>query len=182
MSGYLRPLVVTGPQAIRAATQLAKIQDRRDQWPYPWSFPPPSASRVTIGLGTEGTLAAPAPATQAQVLEYTVRSGFMFWLVSIVQVYLGTGFTPGSGDIIWSLDRNTPLGGGTLQGSPIQGFQAVDVPLGSLVLPWTLDMPEVFQPYDVIRSKVLTTSAIPAGAPNYFKSVFRGWLAPATEV
>lgn len=185
MSAGSLPYVVTGPQAVKTITKLGRMQDRRDQWPYPWLFPPPSAKRVTIGLGAEGTLAAPAPATQATVLSYEVPGGQQFLLTSIVQIYLGpdgkgTGFVPGSGSILWTLDRNSPLGLVVPQGSVIQDFAAVDVALGSLVYPWTLDMPELFSPWDAIRSKVIVTAAIPTGAPNYFKSIFRGWLYPAT--
>ena len=40
-------------------------------------------------------------------------------------------------------------------------------------------MPEIFTAGDVVRSKVTTTANIAAGIPNYFTSMFLGWLVPA---
>src|ERR1035437_4756709 len=112
------PRIVTGPEAVKAAAAIAATHDRRDQWPYPWSFPPPNARRVF----RVGSVLAPAPATETEVLVYRVPQGYQFWLVSIVQVYLGAGFIAGAGDILWTLDRNRPVGVATLQGEIIQGF------------------------------------------------------------
>jgi len=171
------PRIVTGPEAVKAAASIAAIQDRRDEWPYPWSFPPPRATRVQ----RIGSLLSPAPATETQILLYRVPQGYRFWLTKVVMNYLGTGFTPGTGDILWTLDKNRPVGVAPLQGEIIQGFGGLTVPLGSFVFPWPLEMPELLGPTDELRSKVTTTAAIPVGSNNWFHAMFLGWLEPETK-
>ena len=171
------PRIVTGPEAVKAVASMAATQDRRDQWPYPWNFPPPNALRVF----RVGSLLSPNPATQTEVLSYQVPQGFRFWLTALVQIYAGTGFTPGSGDVLWTLDKNQPVGVVPLQGEVVQGFGSLGIPLGSLLYPWPLQMPELLLATDVLRSKVITTVAIPVGVTNYFHSVIEGWLEPETK-
>ena len=171
------PRIVTGPEAVKAAASIAATQDRRDQWPYPWSFPPPRASRVF----RFASLLSPAPATETEVLLYRVPQGYRFWLRSIVLNYVGAGFTAGSGDILWTLDKNRPVGTAPLQGETIQGFGNVPFPLGSFQYPWPLELPELLGPTDELRSKVIVTAAIPTGGNNYFHSIVCGWLEPETK-
>ena len=105
--------------------------------------------------------------------------GFQFALEALVVSYLNSG-SPGlwnPGDALWSLTLNQPVGVTTFQGSPIQGFSNVDVPLGTLQIPWPLECAEMFQPNDAIRS-VFTNVNLGAGAPNYFKTLLLGWKWP----
>jgi hypothetical protein len=53
----------------------------------------------------------------------------------------------------------------------------VDVPLGTLQIPWPLECAELFQPNDAIRS-VFTNVAMGTGAQNYFKTLLLGWKWP----
>ena len=178
----MSPRIVTGPEAVKAAASIAAVQDRRNQWPYPWSFPPPDAKRVFA----VGSIDSPAVATLSQVLLYRVPQGFRFWLCSILQVYAGAGWVAGSGDILWTLDKNRPVGVPTIQGEGIQGFQNIGIGLGamlngSVMYMMPLSQPELLAPTDELRSKVLTTAAIPVGGSNYFHSIFEGWLEPETK-
>jgi hypothetical protein len=84
------------------------------------------------------------------------------------------------GDFLWSLTLNQPVGVTTFQGSPIQGLTNVDVPLGTLQIPWPLECAELFQPNDCIRS-VFTNVALGDGVPNYFKTLLLGWKWPVGE-
>lgn len=171
----LQRRMVSGVEAVQAVRRLKQLQSQRDEWPYPWSFPPPNAIRVKA----TGSIAAPTPTVQAVVVSYTVPTGFMFYLTRLVQAYTGAGLVPGCGDATWTLDKNVPLGYPYLQGSVVQGFSADTVPLGDFILPWVLDTPEVLEAGDTARSKVLTTVNITAGDPNWFTSVLLGWLVPA---
>ena len=90
------PRVVMGPEAVKAAASIAATQDRRDEWPYPWCFPAPRASRVFRAA----SVVSPNVATETEVLLYRVPQGYRFWLDEIVQVYFGAGFIPGTGDIL----------------------------------------------------------------------------------
>ena len=179
---YVGPRIVTGPEAVKAAANLAATQDRRDQWPYPWNFPSPGASRVF----RVGSVVAPATATQTEVLVYRVPQGYRFWLCALLQTYVGAGWIAGSGDILWTLDKNRPVGVAPLQGEVIQGFGNIGIGLGSMLNGCVtylcpLAMPELLAPTDELRSKVITTAAIPVGGTNYFHSIFSGWLEPETK-
>lgn len=182
-SGYRNGTVLQGPEAILAGAAVRADRESKQQWPYPWSYPPPGATRVTAGLDASGTIVTPAQNVAAvQGLAYTVDQGFQFALTGLVVIYInGTtanlGIAPGA--FTWSLDVNLPVGVSSFQGSPVQGFTAVDVPIGSLSAPWPLPMPEFFQSNDCIRSKFVNLSAS-VGAPNYFKTVLLGWKWPAS--
>lgn len=125
----------------------------------------------------------PVAGTATEGLVYTVDEGFQFALEAIVVTYLNAG-APGlwnPGDATWSLTLNQPVGIFSFQGSPIQGFGNVDVPLGTLQIPWPLECPELFQPNDEIRS-VFTNVNLTDGSPNYFKTLLLGWKWPAGEI
>lgn len=169
-----------GPESIAAAQALREERAARNQWPFPWSFPPPGAIRVTAGADASGTLIVPAVATPTAGLTYTVDEGFQFALEAIVVSFLNAGALglANPGDFTWSLTLNQPVGITSFQGSPIQGFSSVDVPLGTLQIPWPLFCPELFQPNDTIRA-VFTNVNLTDTEPNYFKTLFLGWKWPA---
>jgi len=172
--------VLQGPESIAAAQALREELASKTQWPFPWAFPPPGATRVTAGADTSGSLLVPAAASGAtQGLLYTVDEGYQFALQSLVVMYLIGGqlgaWTPGAAT--WSLTLNQPVGVTTFQGSPIQGFTNVDVPLGTLQIPFPLECAELFQPNDAIRA-VFTNVSLLDGSPNYFKTILLGWKWP----
>jgi hypothetical protein len=173
------PITLQGPDSIEAAQALREDRARKNQWPFPWVFPPPGATRVTAGADASGTLIVPVVATPTQGLAYTVDEGFQFALQAIVVEYLNAGAIGlvNPGDFLWSLTLNQPVGVTTFQGSPIQGFTNVDIPLGTLQIPWPLECAELFQPNDCIRS-VFTNVALGDGVPNYFKTLLLGWKWP----
>lgn len=172
--------VLQGPEAVAAAQALREERAAKTQWPFPWVFPPPGATRVTAGADTSGTLIVPTVAAGAtQGLAYTVDEGFQFALEAIVVEFLNAGVQGiwNPGDMLWSLTLNQPVGVTSFQGSPIQGLSNVDVPLGTLQIPWPLFCAEIFQPNDTIRS-VFTNVAMGAGAANYLKTLLLGWKWP----
>jgi len=173
-----------------AQRALNKQNQRKNDWPYTHVYPPPQAVRVE----PEGILAAPAINTQTVVLQYQVPDGFQFAFTDLIQVFTGTGFVLGSTDIVWVLDINTPLGtvaGTTGQGYSVQALSPSNIPKGGMAFsasagpqsvydPWPLPMPEILGPLDILRSKVTTTFAIAPGAPNYFITIFCGWMWETT--
>ena len=162
----------------RTAMREVELRNRRDRHPYPWIFPP-KESRL---IRASATIPAPAPGVQTLVLAGQVPSGYWFVWSHILQVYTGAGFVPGSGSITWSVDINVPIGTATPQGMPVQGLINEVVPLGSLTAgPWAMDEPEILVPGDTLRSKVITTIAIPSGAPNFFTSMFLGFILPVLD-
>jgi hypothetical protein len=173
-SGGAGPYVIPRP-CCRDPHELALEAEARERtkqrrWPYPWSYSPDGAIRVT---SIPTTIATPAPGTPTQGLLYTVDEGFQFALTHLVVLYIGG--TPDPGAFNWSLTLNQPVGVTSFQGVGVQGFTAVDVSLGTIQIPWPLDCAELFQPNDAIRV-VFTNNTLGGG---FFKSILLGWKWPA---
>lgn len=177
--------IVSGATAMKAARQMQKQQARQDEWPYTHVYPPTTATRIHA----EGIIPAPAVSTLTQILAYTVPNGFQAVIVALVQIYSGSGFFIGSTDIQWLLDINTPItapAGGSPQSYPVQGLSPSNIPKGGMIqgagifAPYPLVMPEFLGPLDIMRSKVTTSAPITPGAPNFFISIFEGWMWETT--
>jgi len=170
---------LSGPGSVAAIEELREMREKKTEWPYPWCFPPPGAIRVTAGADSSGTLAVPAAATPTQALLYTVDQGFVFALESLVVTYLNAGklgaWSPG--DASWTLDVSRPVGVTTFQGYDVQGLTNVDIPLGTLQIPWPLVKAELFKPNDALRI-VFTNTNLSQGNPNFIKAMLLGWRWP----
>ena len=174
---YVRDTALTldGPSSIAAADEVRKLREQKSEWPYNYLFPPPGAIRVTAGADSSGTLVVPVAGTPTEGLVYTVDEGFLFALEALVVIYANAETLPG--DFTWSLTLNAPGGVTDFQALTVQGFAGVDVPLGTLQIPWPLECPEVFNPND--RIAVLFNNAnLTSGAGNFFKAIFLGWRWP----
>lgn len=182
--------ILAGPSSMTAQRALTKQDQKRQDWPYTHVFPPMQAVRVE----PEGIIPAPLNGVQTIVLSYQVPDGFQFAFTGLIAVYVGAGFTLGSNDVTWVLDINTPIpspAGGSGQGYPIQAMSPSNIPKGaiafsssggqSIYAPWPIPMPEILGPLDILRSKVTTLAAITPGAPNYFITIFIGWMWEATN-
>lgn len=167
---------VNAQDSVFAANKLRSNKKRIEQWPYPWSYPPPGADNAQ----PFNSIPAPQPGVQTIVLAYAVPTGMKFWLVGIIQQYAGSGFVQGSGSALWTLDKDSPVSAGSqpVQSSSVAYFLNQTFTLGSFDRPFYLAMPELFAATTVIRSKVTTTSAITPGAPNYFTTVLIGYTVP----
>lgn len=174
--------VVSGPEALEAVRGLERQrQDRRDQWPYEWVFPPPDSERVhQEGTVDVTTLTA---ATAGLVLSYEVQGNYRFYLNGLVLLYIGNGiFTPGDGNVVFGLDINVPIGVTSLQGYPVQGFDNSGIPKGAyangIYAPYPLGpRPEIIGPENTLRAKVTASAAIVASIGRVL-AIFDGWLAP----
>jgi len=165
------PMLLSGPSAVRAARRVRN----RPEVPFPWDLAPSNSKPVYQAA----SIAAPAVATQAIVVQYSVPDGFQFAFKARLNFFSGGGLVIGAGSATWTTDVNTPLGATIAQGWPVEGMQAETWPVGSLVAgPWPVLWYLVFQPLDIVRVKVLTTADIMPGAPNYFISALMGWIWP----
>jgi hypothetical protein len=179
--------ILAGPSQMPAQRALNEQEHRREMWPYTHVFPPPQAIRQE----PEGIIPSPFPGVTTVVLSYQVPDGFQFLLTGLFQVYSGASFVLGSTDITWLLDINTPVAlpsGGTTQGYPVQQLSPSNLPKGGMLVnpaclfaPWPLPKPEPLNSLDTLRSKVTTTGAIPVGAPNFFITIFMGWMWESTR-
>jgi hypothetical protein len=180
-----QPQLVTGPEALKAMDRARRLQDQRDQWPYPWLCPPETAQPKP----SFGSILCPTTGTLTEVLEYAVPTGLQFALVGVVQLFFGAGYIDGDQDIFWTLDVDAPIGIAAAQGFPLPGMNNIPVPLGTLAgIPWPFQKPFILKQNQVLRSKVFlpannpltgAPNGISAGSPNYFVSAFAGFTWPA---
>lgn len=173
-----RQRIAIGPESVRAAQAIERaIEGRRDAWPFPHVYPPETSER----RDPTGWTAVPAAgaANQALILQFSVPSGYYFYLQQLGLFYSGTGFA--FGDFIFTVDQNTPLGGGGFQGVPLVDWQSIGFPFGDIGHgPLTLPRAELFSPEDVIRAKVVNVNL--GGGGGSFGAWFGGWIIPASEV
>ena len=178
-SGLSRTRTLVGPPTVAAGVAIMREQERRDLWPYKHVFPPPNWKR----RDPMASIASPVVATPTLILEFDVPSGYNFIMTALLLGAFGMNQIPVGqpGDFTLSVDKNTPVGGGVLQGSPLADWNAIPFNLGSLLFgPMILSSPEVFAPEDEIRAKV-TNNALGVGAPNFFCAMFEGWLIPVEK-
>jgi hypothetical protein len=167
--------IATGPDAMAEAEALRRVQDRRDDWPYPHVYPPQKSMR----RDPNGYTLCPAAGVQAQILAFEIPQGAFFYLT-----HLGLYFTGGTysfGDFFFTVDLNVPLGAMIFQGVPLTDWQSIPFPLGNPeVGPTRLPRAEKFAPSDVLRAKV-TNVNLAGGPPLTFGAWFGGWLLPSSD-
>jgi hypothetical protein len=170
--------VLSGPESIRAAFDVAAEEASRNAWPYYWKYPPPAAIRRM----PQASIVMPAVATQTVILAFTIPTGFTFVWSEVLLTAQAPAYVPGSGDLAWVLDLDKPLTTAPLSGSPLADFQSITFPLGSLSPFSTCKLPkaEILKSGQTIRAKV-TNAALPAGAPNFLSAMFLGWLMPSVR-
>jgi hypothetical protein len=178
--------VLSGPQSIREAENIAreKLKEKQAAWPYVWFAAPPGSQHVRAAAD----IVAPPNGVLTLVLAYQVPNGQNFCLTHVLlNADVGNAWTPGDGSVIFRIDVNTP-GGGNAQGIPFKDFENVQVPLGSFANgPWPVIATEqaIFEGLETIRVKVLTPavpsgngSPITPGAPNFIHAMLIGYTWP----
>lgn len=163
---------------MRGANQmLGKQLLENDNWPYFWEAPRVNTQYVQKVV----SIPAPATATLTEVLEVQVPSGFCFVLRAIMHTFAsGIGGAPvwveGSGDILWTVDVQDPIGSVPIAGFGLPDLTNMAESRGSTMFgPWPVEGYTVFDPYYVIRYKVITTAAIAPGSPNFITCGLFGW-------
>jgi len=142
---------------------------------YPWSIPP----HQRTPWKADGSITAPAVGTVAQIWEYLIPDNFYLVLDRTAHFYDPPGLMLiGSGEIVWIIDVDVPLGNPLATWRPLAQFTA---PLGSVAHPFPVG-PLQLRGGQTIRYKVVITDpAVPVGAPNVISAVAEGWLYPVTR-
>jgi hypothetical protein len=140
---------------------------------FPWVVPPLSA----ISISARGTEPAPANGTQIQLASFQVPQAMEAVIGAIVCTVSGFTFDQGSGQVIWTVDINRPLGATTVGYNP-PFFGSIVTELGSLVIPFPIPSGIRLTERDTIRIKVTTAAPAPVGAPNYITGMLLGWYYP----
>jgi hypothetical protein len=171
-------ITLTGPNTMRGGEAIRREQESRDLWPYPWIMAPKNSEcRLPPAF-----IDSPALGTPTVILTFSVPSGYVFEMTDLLLGAFTTGqIAAGNpGDFILSVDRNTPIGGGVLQGSPIADWNNIPFNQGSIEHgPLHLPRSRTFAPETVLRAKV-TNNSLGVGPPFQFCAQFGGWLLPDT--
>ena len=170
-----------GQDAVRAAQGMIGNPSLSDTaWPYWWEHPRQNAEIVQ----RVNSIVAPPNGASTVVVTLEVPAGFRFVLKAIRQTFQTNITTPppfidGSGDILWTIDVDTPANAPALSGYPIADLANMADQRGSQERPWPIYGYSVFSPYQTLRYKVITTAAITPGAPNFITCGLFGWWEKA---
>lgn len=168
--------VATGPETAKIASDNRAAIARRDEWPFPWVYPPPDSIR----RNPMGTAATAAPAASALVLTFTVPQGFKFELTGILAGVYSANMQPvgNPGDYLFSVTRDQPFTGNAPQGNTLADLYQIPFYLGSPSNgPFPLPRSETFAPNNAIR--VICTTVNGGGVPNFACAMLAGWLRKA---
>lgn len=110
--------------------------------------------------------------------EYEVPEGHFFAITGLACLFDGAGFIQGSGNILWRLDVNQPVGITATTGHAVRGWDAVTMQHGSILGPWPVPGAMIFKALDFIRWKTRTVAVVGVGANNYMNCVVQGIIAP----
>lgn len=163
---------------VRGADALqAEKQDSDNAWPYFWK----QERAFTQGVPRVAFVPTPAVGVVTLVTSVQVPAGFNFILEGFTHGFSpasgGVVWIPGSGDILWTVDVDVPIGATAVSGYGLPDMTAMDGPRGSLEQgPFMLPGYNVFGPYQVVRYKVVTTAAIPVAGGNFIFAGLIGWF------
>lgn len=180
LNGY-RGMAGPPQDLVRGANQLGTDSLQDNSVPYFWDKPRVNSEHVQ----RVNSIVAPANATLTEVTSVVVPSGFRFVLRSILHMF-SSGidgapiFVEGSSSILWTVDVDVPIGAVGLSGYGLPDLSNMKQTRGSLVNgPWRVEGYNVFNPYQIVRYKVITTAAIAPGDPNYITCGLFGWWEKA---
>jgi hypothetical protein len=157
---------------IEAARGLQTQRRGAGVWPYQWIFPGPNARKVNAGAGLTVPIAGAGLTT---VISYTVPQGMRFTLRGVVVGFLGTGWTEGSDDLVFTLQVNAA---GT---RAVDYLNNVRTHLGSLESPYPILGTDEYDPQDELVWNCLESGAIPVAAANLLFAQIVGWEYPLSE-
>lgn len=154
-----RKVITPGPSLVTAARSIAGADPRNaiGTYPYQWLFPGPHARNVT----EQNVATLRGPGFTDIVVEYTVPDGEIFSCRGVVVGFLGTGWTEGSNQLVWTL---TVTAAGTRK---VDFFAAVKTHLGSLESPYPILGRLEFAPLSVLRWSVTNTGGPASGTFSF---------------
>lgn len=171
---------LAGLQLERGANALRLEREAKEKWPYVWTAAPPGSEHVC----KIKTVASPADNNPIEILSYQVPNNQRFVFRGLVLNFSNPNavWTPGDGNVTFSVTINKPVGLATAQGQSYKDYGTVLVPLGSFTLgPWPIEPGELslIDSRNVLRASVAINSlVIPSGSPNLFTAIFAGWNIP----
>ncbi len=178
---------MTGSAVLSYADQTAVRRGARsdeEKTPYPWVMMPPGG----ISFFAIGSLPAPAfgSANQVELCTYTVQDGWEGVLQDVMTIYLDQGaasFIQGSGDIVWSIDIDWPLGNQLGTSRYLPNYAFIKTQLGSFENgPWPVRGGWRMKSGETYRVKAYTVANVATGAPNFVHGALLGWVWPMARM
>jgi hypothetical protein len=174
----------TGPGAMPLAAAL----QQKPTFPQWYDEMPPGGVPFFV-YNNGNTLGGPSAAipspnygagNQVVLASYQCPSNFVAVIKGVLTTFEGSGFIPGSGNIIWTLDVDTPapaLVGAV--GYAFDGYGKLLTPMGSYANGlWKIYPGLRFTDGEIVRLKVQTVAVVGQGAPNYMNGMLGGWIVP----
>lgn len=169
--------------------KYAKALQHRAKPPYWYEDMPPEGIPFFVennGNVSNSTSSSKQPspafgaANQIVVATYQCPLNFVAVLRGILATFEGSGFVPGSGNIIWTLDVDVPLPSVTASaGYAFDGYANMITPKGSYANGlWKLYPGLRFADGETIRLKVQTVAVVGTGAPNFMNGELAGYIVP----
>jgi hypothetical protein len=156
----------------------ALAADRAAEWPYPWVHMPQNGRAFNRVGSVEAPPYGDANTVVVTGAVYTVPVGYVGVLTGLFWQYVGTGFVNGSGNVIVTIDVNTPLNTGGVTAYNLPDYSNMRVALGLPAYPWSVSGGWMLDDGDTVRVKAYTVATVGVGAPNYVLAGLQGWIWP----
>jgi hypothetical protein len=150
-------------------------------WPYPWVWAPPGA----VSFFAHGSFAAPAYGANNQIVlcEYDVKQGWEGVLTDVMVIYSDPNGTwiEGSGDILFDIDIDRPLGNPLSTGRFLPDYHSILTQLGDLQQPWPVRGGWRMKQDETYRVKAQTVQNVTIGSPAFMHGALLGWVWPMSR-
>lgn len=140
-------------------------------WPFPWEQMPPDGRPVNIHGAVQP---AAAYGDETQILQFEIPFGSCLVLRHLMHTYIGTGWTEGTGDVVFTIDVDRPANesGGWVLGDYYQVPYSYGSPANG---PWPVPGGLVIES-GIVRYKGTAVANVSKGANDRFVAALKGWL------
>lgn len=167
MTTRTMPLVCNPPDPVVGDQAAAPVPTTVLTLPA-WIFPPVNS----IAFDNTGDITIPAVGVESPVVTFTVPRGQNGVIKEIANVFIGGGFTDGSGAIVWRILQNNQA---------VRGKENIVASLGSVAQPSRVGGGGFIRilENDIIALTVLNTSIVVAG--QIIGGRLSGWFYPKDD-
>jgi hypothetical protein len=129
-----------------------------------WNFP----SADSLFFDKVGVIPLPALGATATIIAFAMPAGYSGVVRWLSNIFLGAGFTDGTGDLIWQVVRDL---------QPVEDYEAITAQLGTLPIP-TDTFILVGQNQTI---SITITTVVAVGGGNSSGGRLKGWRWPTTR-
>lgn len=152
------PILVADPPTAEEAAGKVSVELP------PWTFP----TWDSLFFDRVGVVATPGLGLTSTIVTFAMPAGYDGVVRWLSNVFLGAGFTDGSGNLIWQVLRDA---------QPVEDYENITAQLGTLPIPTDTFIP-VFE--NQIVSITITTVVLPGGGTSSGARL-KGWRWPKSR-